>query len=155
MYGGATAFAEFPFATTALPKASPVIKHTPIPKQEREAPQNTFLNARPAFLRVGDITFQVATNPSFGALDQEVADESEASEVSQTANARSVLLAMKYGDGLQSKEQAARLVILTARLRNLVPSVTPDHWAALESATDYIEAADLRLQQLRARIAEL
>jgi len=156
MYGGATHFAEFPFARTPLPRKSSQSFETWLPPREKVVPQDTFLTARPKFVHLEQVTPKAHTaSVANDSANPESAIPEPLSQITITANARSILLAIKYGEGLKSREQTVRLTLLTARLRKLAPSVTAAHWEALELATEQIEKVDGRLAQIKARLAEL
>ena len=74
-------------------------------------------------------------------------------KVEATATARGVLLAKKYGKGID-REEASRLDILTERLRNLAPRVTADHTNALALLVDHMEQTAIELLAIEERYAQ-
>lgn len=156
MYGGALAFSELPFASTSLPKKSAQRVETWLPDFEHRAPQYTYSEDRPIFAQLKRVTGRVREELSPAtSVDLALPGIQEVSLADTTANSRSLLLAVKYGEGLKTREQAVRLEILTTRLRRLAPKVTEAHWSAIEDGAAHIEQVDSRLLAIKARIAKL
>ena len=156
MYGSALAFAEFPMSSTPLPEKSAQKAETWLPSLNRSAPQDTYLQSHTRFVQCVGVTGGAIEKFAAPSSSQEptASDFEEDSPAVRTANARSVLLATKYAEGFQSREQAVRLEILTTRLRKLAPRITENDWTAIENAAAHVEQVDDRLQAIRARFVQ-
>ncbi len=156
MYGSALAFAEFPSSGTPLPEKSAQRVETWLPSLNRSAPQDTYLQSHTSFVQYVGVTGGATEKFAVPSTSQEpnASDVEEDSPAVRTANARSVLLATKYAEGFQSREQAVRLEILTTRLRKLAPRITENDWTAIEEAAAHVEQVDDRLHAIRARLAQ-
>ena len=74
--------------------------------------------------------------------------------IAKFASTRGILLAKKFGSGVD-REEASRLVILTERLRKLVPRVDPAEVDALAGVAADIEAGAVRAAAIRERLSRL
>lgn len=75
----------------------------------------------------------------------------QGTELEVTSRQRYVLLAQKYASRGASREQLARLELLSGRLRVLLPPVTPEELAQLESMAVASENARARFAGIRER----
>jgi hypothetical protein len=73
----------------------------------------------------------------------------ERSEIEAASEVRLTLLAQKY-EGTSTKEDNARLAILTQRIRRLSPRITVDDLAVMTVVTDGIEKISADIEELRA-----
>ncbi|MFO8074263.1 MAG: hypothetical protein R6V85_20570 [Polyangia bacterium] len=89
---------------------------------------------------------ETTTEPS-AAADEPVTDK-----VTQTRDKRLVLLARKYASQEFSAEETARLEIVTARLRKMVPRVEAADFELLEQIADDADAAKDRQAAVRRKL---
>lgn len=87
---------------------------------------------------------------SLGAMDFEPEVVSSA-EASNTASVRALMLARKFGTGVD-KEELSRIEILTARLRKLAPRVTDEQIDLQAEMVGMVEDVSSKLASLRERL---
>lgn len=105
----------------------------------------------PTFRRGSDSTATAADRQRIGSSYYETAPaelDRARSVIERASEARLALLAQKY-EGTATKEDSARLAILTERIRRLCPRVTPADLAALGEVVGEIEQITVGIEQLR------
>ena len=82
----------------------------------------------------------------------EIRDDSIPDSAVTTRDKRLRLLARKYAQKEFSEEETARMEILTARLRKMVPRVDVSDFEKLEQMAQSLEAAEKRTEALRRKL---
>lgn len=70
--------------------------------------------------------------------------------IQQTASDRLLLLSRKYEGSVSSREDEARIMVLTERLRRLQPRVDGKAWETIERLTAKAEESDSLIAELKA-----
>lgn len=92
---------------------------------------------------------ELRQHPLFGQLWQ--APPEPPSPLETTRNHRLALLAREFEGAELTREDAARLAILTQRLRRLAPKVTAKSWTIAEEGLTQLEDVSARIDAINAR----
>lgn len=160
MFDGSTGYDVTPANAPVYSGQWGEMARTPLPDTKRTRPAVTefvsFYGQRPRFSNPNSSVTPLARLAIQGAdSEEQPAEQSESdSQVAKAAIGRSLLLAKKYGGGV-NKEETSRLEILTARLRNLAPRVTIEHADALAEMVNHVEDTRSDLAAIREFYSQL
>lgn len=93
---------------------------------------------------------ELQEHPVFGQLWQAPKPEAP-SPLETTRNHRLAILAREFEGAELTREDEARLAILTQRLRRLAPKVTAKSWTIAEEALTQLETVSARIDDISAR----
>lgn len=95
---------------------------------------------------------ELQQDPLFGRLWRSPKPESTVPDLVETArNHRLAILAREFEGAELTREDKARLAILTQRLRKLVPRVTTKSWTIAEEGVAQLEDISARIDDIGAR----
>lgn len=132
-------------ATRLLPSNRP---------EEQELPQTTLGEETHSFRRSPGTSSlslsELQAHPMFGRIWQAPKQPSH-DPVQQAQDHRLAILAKKYEGTQLTREDEARVAILTQRLRRLLPRITTKSWTIAEESVGELEAVAANVGEIRAK----
>jgi hypothetical protein len=148
------------YPTSVLPSGNfqpdPSAHFTPVLKGRQTQPtlQSTGTTERQVFTRVEQSRTlkELQEDPLYGRLWQSPQQpEPTRTELEAASEHRLAILARKYEGAVLTREDVARVAILTQRLRRLAPRVTHLSWTIAEDSVQELEATAARASEIGAK----